>query len=46
MEEKDKELEEYKKYKCYRCLGCNRLLIKDFKGTYRCPNFIPGTGEE
>lgn len=26
--------------------GCNRLEDENFKGTYRCPNFIPGRGEK
>lgn len=21
---------------CYRCLGCNKLELEDFKGTYKC----------
>lgn len=25
---------------CINCLGCNRLENIDFKGRYRCPNFI------
>lgn len=32
-------------YKCETCLGCNRLLIEDFKGTYRCDNYIKGAEE-
>ena len=35
-----------KKYKCYECLGCNRLENENFKGTYRCPNFVSGIGEK
>lgn len=29
-------------YKCNSCLGCNRLENKDFKGTYRCENYVKG----
>lgn len=34
------------KYKCYKCLGCNRLENENFRGTYRCPNFVLGIGEK
>ena len=27
---------------CNTCLGCNRLLDKEFKGIYRCPNYMKG----
>lgn len=27
-------------YKCKTCLGCNRLEYPNFKGTYRCENYI------
>lgn len=26
--------------KCAKCLGCNRLIDENFKGVYRCENFI------
>ena len=26
--------------KCKNCLGCNRLENQEFKGTYRCNNYI------
>lgn len=29
-------------YKCKTCMGCNRLENKDFKGTYRCENYVKG----
>ena len=35
-----------KKYKCYKCLGCNRLMLEDFKGVYRCNNYIKGAKED
>lgn len=35
-----------KQYKCYTCLGCNRLLLEDFKGVYRCNNYIKGAKED
>lgn len=25
---------------CKRCAGCNRLLLEEFNGVYRCENFI------
>lgn len=29
--------------RCYTCLGCNRLEIEEFNGTYRdCPNYMKG----
>lgn len=30
---------------CATCLGCNKLLNKDFKGMYRCPNYMKGRTE-
>lgn len=35
-----------KKYKCYNCPGCNRLENENFKGVYRCENFILVIREE
>jgi len=26
--------------KCKKCLGCNRLELENFKGVYRCENYI------
>ena len=40
------KLELKDKYKCKGCLGCNRLEDENFKGVYRCPNFVPGRGEK
>lgn len=34
-----------KQYKCYTCLGCNRLSLENFKGVYRCNNYIKGVEE-
>lgn len=31
--------------KCKTCLGCNRLELIEFKGTYRCENYIKGGNE-
>ena len=28
--------------KCETCLECNRLELEDFKGVYRCENYIKG----
>ena len=25
---------------CKKCAGCNRLLLEEFNGVYRCENFI------
>lgn len=36
---------DYRKTICYSCLGCNRLEIKSFQGTYRCNNYIRGTND-
>lgn len=30
---------------CRTCLGCNRLLDYEFKGIYRCPNYMKGRAE-
>ena len=30
---------------CRTCLGCNRLLNNDFKGVWRCPNYMKGKDE-
>lgn len=32
--------------KCKTCLGCNRLENIDFKGVYRCENYIKGAKEK
>lgn len=33
--------------KCINCLGCNRLELEQFNGTYRCENYVyDGRGEE
>lgn len=32
--------------KCIKCLGCNRLELENFKGTYRCENYIKGVTNE
>ena len=29
---------------CRKCLGCNRLEMPQFRGTYRCENFIDERG--
>lgn len=29
-----------KQYLCYTCYGCNRLELEDFKGVYRCKNYM------
>jgi len=26
--------------KCKDCIGCNRLELEDFKGIWRCKNYI------
>lgn len=31
--------------KCYSCLGCNRLEQEEFKGVYRCENYMKGRNE-
>lgn len=36
---------DFKETKCYSCLGCNRLEIKSFQGTYRCNNYIRGIND-
>lgn len=28
--------------KCDTCLGCNRLEMPEFKGVYRCDNYVDG----
>lgn len=33
-------------YKCKTCLGCNRLESPEFKGTYRCDNYIESKKDE
>lgn len=33
-------------YKCKTCGGCNRLELPEFKGTYRCENYINFCKEE
>lgn len=30
---------------CIRCLGCNKLELEDFNGTYRCEYFIQAEGD-
>lgn len=30
------------KRKCITCMGCNRLELKEFVGTYRCENYVGG----
>lgn len=30
---------------CKTCLGCNRLLNQEFRGVYRCPNYMKGRTE-
>lgn len=30
---------------CNSCLGCNRLLNPEFRGVYRCPNYMKGRTE-
>lgn len=32
--------------KCKKCLGCNLLELENFKGKYRCENFIDGGKNE
>lgn len=27
---------------CIECLGCNKLLIENFTGSYKCDNFMLG----
>ena len=27
---------------CEKCLGCNKLLIENFTGSYKCFNFVKG----
>ena len=29
-----------KQYICYTCYGCGRLELEEFKGVYRCKNYI------
>ena len=31
--------------KCKNCLGCNLLELENFKGKYRCENFVYGGKE-
>lgn len=31
---------------CKNCLGCNRLEITNYAGTYQCSNYIDGTKKE
>lgn len=31
--------------KCLKCLGCNLLELENFKGKYRCENFVDGGKE-
>lgn len=26
--------------KCVKCIGCNRLELENFKGVWRCENYI------
>lgn len=35
-----------KQYLCYTCAGCLREEIPDFKGVYRCKNYIKGAKED
>lgn len=28
---------------CKNCIGCNRLEITNYAGTYQCSNYIDGT---
>lgn len=32
--------------KCKNCIGCNLLELENFKGKYRCENFIDGGKNE
>lgn len=34
------------KPKCETCLGCNRMLMADFKERYRCENYMRGEDDE
>lgn len=27
---------------CKECLGCNKLLLENFTGNYKCNNFMKG----
>lgn len=36
---------DYRKTICYSCLGCTRLEDKNFKGTFKCENYIRGTND-
>lgn len=31
--------------KCKNCIGCNLLELENFKGKYRCENFVDGGKE-